>query len=350
MLNKNIYFGGICMKKIFSLTFIIVLVLSFIVIPCRADDNISQRYVDYRGIKIYTEVYNYHPNSKEAIVFLHGLGGSHSHGEFLYNKNNPYMTITLDYLDHGNSGHVPFISWNTQLNSIKAVLDSYGIKKAHLVGHSFGADTAMMFAKKYPERVKDVVLLDRAYYNFKDFEKFNVTEDTMNILEYESDSGLSYNEFLQYMDMAWDNDITKTWNINKDVLLLGGNCKNFLGDPSTGTPSLAGIISMIKEDPLKFGIDPDEAKLLPDITENDVLSLVDFLKKKINNFENVNRRFSVIQTNYAHGDMVRDPEAMNAMENYVIEYLQSQNKHIYKTKCGVDEKYKRSIYKYNFLH
>ncbi|MHC6180550.1 alpha/beta fold hydrolase [Clostridium sp. JNZ X4-2] len=338
------------MKKIFTSSFITILILSFIIMPCRADDSIRQKYVNYKGVKIYTEVYNYHSNANEAIIFLHGLGGNHSHGQFLYNQSNPYMTITLDYLDHGNSGHVPCMCWNTQLDSIKAVLDSYGIKKVHLVGHSFGADTAMMFAQKYPDRVKDIVLLDRAYYNYSDLERFNVTEDTMNILEYEPESRLSYNEFLQYMDMSWNNDITKTWDINKDVLLLAGNGKNFTGDPSTGTPSLAGIISMIKEDPSEFGIDPDKAKLLPDITENNVSDLVNFLNKKSDKFDDVNRRFSVIQTNYAHGDMVRDPDAMNAMRNYVVNYLKSGGKHINKPKDGLNEKYKRSIYKYNFLH
>lgn len=338
------------MKKFFLSIFMSVLIVGFTTISCRAEGGIRQKYVNYKGVKIYTEVYNYHSNSNEAIVFLHGLGGSHVHGEFLYNKSNPYMTITLDYLDHGNSGHVPSMSWNTQLNSIKAVLDSYGIKKVHLVGHSFGADTAMMFAEKYPNRVKDVVLLDRAYYNFKDLEKFNVTEDTMNILEYESESGLSYDEFLQYMDMSWNNDITKTWDIHKNVLLLAGNCKNFTGDPSTGTPSLAGVISMIKQNPLEFGIDPDKAKLLPNITEDNVLDLVNLLKEKSSEFGDVNKKFSVIQTGYAHGDMVRDADAMNAMRNYVIEYLKNGNRHINKSKNDVDHIYEHSVYKYNFLH
>lgn len=313
------------MKDFLKLTFIGILILSFTIMPCKAASSIKQKYISYKKVKIYTEAYNYSPNKKEAIIFLHGLGGNHSHGEFLYDKNNPYMTITLDYLDHGNSGHIPFVSWKTQLDSIKEVLDSYGIKKVHLVGHSFGADTAMMFAKKYPDRVKDIVLLDRAYYNFKDLEQFNMTKNLSAVLEYDPESGLSKDEQMQYINMSWDNDISKTWNINKNVLLVSADTKNFTGDPSTGTPSLAKIISMIKEDPSEFGIDPSEAELLPDMTEDNVLDLVNFLKIKSDKFDHVNNKFSVVHTSYTHGEMVRDSNAMNEMRTYVINYLKSKS-------------------------
>lgn len=344
------------MKKIFTCIFTMVLAFGLMTMPCKAEAVTKQKYVEYKGVKIYTEAYNYSPKAKEAVIFLHGLGGNHSHGDFLCDKSNPYMTITLDYLDHGNSGHVPTITWDNHLGSIKAVLDAYGIKKAHIVGHSFGADTAMMFAKKYPEHVEDVVLLDRAYFNFKDYEKFNVTKNLMAALEYDPEAGLSQDEFSQYVNLLWNNDITKTWKLNKDVLLLGGNGKNFGGDPSNGTPSLAAIIAMIKENPEEFGFNPEVAATFPDMTEKNALDLVDYLKTKINEFPNVNKRFSSIQTNFAHGDMVRDPIAMEAMRSYVIEYLTSENKQVkghnekeYKEKNNKNQ-FKRSIREYNFFN
>ncbi|WP_333859529.1 alpha/beta fold hydrolase [Clostridium sp.] len=313
------------MKKNFKLTLITLLILCFTIIPCKAASNIKQKYITYKKVKIYTEVYNYSPEKKEAIIFLHGMGGNHSHGEFLYNENNPYMTITLDYLDHGKSSHIPLVSWKTQLNSIKKVLDCYGIKKVHLVGHSFGADTAMMFAKKYPDRVKDIVLLDRAYYNFKDLEQFNMTKNLNSVLEYDPQSDLSKEEEMQYINLCWDNDITKTWNINKNVLLIAADTKNFTGDSSTDTPSLAGIISMIKENPEEFGVDPSDAGLLPDMTKDDVLNIVNLLNTKSNNFAHVNNKFSVVHTSYTHGEMVRDKNAMTEMRSYIINYLENKN-------------------------
>lgn len=341
------------MKKIFTSILTMVLIFSFMVIPCKAEDGIKQKYVKYKGVKIYTEAYNYSPNAKEAIIFLHGLGGDHTHSQFLNDQSNPYMTITLDYLDHGNSGHVDTMFWDEHLGSIKAVLDAYGIEKAHVVGHSFGADTAMMFAKKYPEKVKDVVLLDRAYFNFSDYAKFNITKKVLEVLEYEPKSGLSKEEFLQYTDMLWNNNITKTWNINKNVLLLGGSAANFEADPLSGMPSIASIITMIKqsENPLKeFGIDPADAEALPDITEENVSDLVNFLRAKVNAFSTVNKKFSSIQTSYAHGEMVRGTDAMNSMREYVLEYLASENKHIEKHKEDKKNEVKQSIHKFKYFH
>ncbi|SHH76747.1 alpha/beta fold hydrolase [Clostridium magnum] len=333
------------MKKLFMCIFTVVLALGVIVMPSKVEAATKEKYVNYKGVKVYTESYNYSPNAKEAIIFLHGLGGNHSHAEFLYNDSNPYMTISLDYLDHGNSGHVPTITWDNHLGSIKAVLDAYGIKKAHIVGHSFGADTAMMFAKKYPEHVKDVVLLDRAYFNFKDYEKFNITKNLMGTLEYDPKAGLSKGEFSQYVDMLWDNDITKTWKINKDVLLIGGNGKNFMG-----LDVFINALKSSEELAEQLGFDPKVVAEFPDMTEQNVLDLVDYLRLKINQFPSVNKRFSSIQTDYAHGDMVRDGDAMNAMRNYVVEYLTSENKQVKEHK---DKKYqfkKHSIYEFNFLN
>jgi pimeloyl-ACP methyl ester carboxylesterase len=293
---------------------------------CKAEGTTKEKYVNYKGVKIYTEAYNYSPKAKEVVIFLHGLGGNHSHAEFLYNQSNPYTVISLDYLDHGKSGHLPSITFNNHLGSIKAVFDEYGIKKAHVVGHSFGADTAMMFAKKYPEKVNDVVLLDRAHFNFKDYEQFNITKNLIANLEYEPEAGLSCDEFSQYINILWNNDITKTWKTSIDVLLIGGNGKNFVGDSSTGTPSIAAVITMIKQNPSNFGIDPKIAETLPDITEKNASDLVNYLKTKISKFPNVNKKFSSIQTDFAHGDMVRDPKAKEAMRNYVIKYLSSDNK------------------------
>lgn len=333
------------MKKLFTCIFIMVMALGLMVMPCKAEAVTKEKYVNYKGVQVYTEAYNYSPDAKEAIVFLHGLGGNHSHAEFLYNESNPYMTISLDYLDHGSSGHIPNITWDDHLGSIKAVLDAYGIKKAHIVGHSFGADTAMMFAKKYPEHVEDVVLLDRAYFNFKDYEKFNITKNLMASLEYEPTSGLSQEEFSQYVNMLWDNDITKTWKINKDVLLLGGNGKNFMG-----LDVFINALKSSEELVEQLGFDPKVVAEFPDMTEENIVDLVDYLKLKINQFPTVNKRFTSIQTDIAHGDMVRDSVAMESMRNYVIEYLTSENKQIKEHK---DKKYqfkKHSIYEFNFLN
>lgn len=43
------------------------------------------------------------------------------------------------------------------VSDLESVLDSLNIKKAHLVGHSFGARIALAFAAKHPDRILSIV-------------------------------------------------------------------------------------------------------------------------------------------------------------------------------------------------
>lgn len=43
---------------------------------------------------------------------------------------------------------------------VLAVLDAYGLERAHVVGHSYGALVALAFAARYPDRVARLVLAD----------------------------------------------------------------------------------------------------------------------------------------------------------------------------------------------
>ena len=146
-------------------------------------------YCNYNGSAIYTQAYNY-KNINEAIIFLHGLGGNQTDGSFLNSDENKYMTITIDMPDHGRSGRLEKITWDTYVDAVKAVVDQYKINIVHFVGHSLGADTAMMYAYKYPEDVSDIILIDRAYYNFSEIEKYNFTPSFYKIVDIDPDSGL----------------------------------------------------------------------------------------------------------------------------------------------------------------
>ena len=101
-------------------------------------------------------------NSKPAIIFIHGAGGNLNDPMPIYRKalNNKFRTIFLDRPGQGyseafeNSNHVP-----TQTSSIAKLMDELAIKKAIIVGHSFGGALASTFGVMYPEKTAGLVLL-----------------------------------------------------------------------------------------------------------------------------------------------------------------------------------------------
>ncbi len=300
-------------KKTITGLFVVVLFLCFFAGVAFASE-VEERYIQYKGVGIYTTVYNAGANVNQAVLFLPGLGAGHESARFLHHPDNKHMTVTLDYLNHGNSGKVAEINWEEHLGSIKAVLDAYGIKKAYLVGHSFGADTAMMFALHYPSRVRDMVLIDRAYYNFADLEQFNFTRSLTAVLEYNPGSGLTYQEFLQYLEMTHDNDISATWGIKQKTLLISADPSIYLMLPE--------LVAMIKMFPEQFGMTPEQVAALPDISEQDAAGMVNYIAGKAANFSNENHRFDVLRTPYPHA-MIYDESLQPQVRGYVLEYLKN---------------------------
>jgi pimeloyl-ACP methyl ester carboxylesterase len=72
-----------------------------------------------------------------------------------------YRVTTYDLRGHGYSGVTPSGYTPAQMTSdLAGLLDSLGIGKATLVGHSFGADVGLYFALKYPARVEKLVALE----------------------------------------------------------------------------------------------------------------------------------------------------------------------------------------------
>jgi len=256
--------------------------------------EVLEKQCTFNDIQIFTKVYNYNEKNDEAILFLHGLGGNNENGAFLFDINNKYMTICTDLLNHGKSGVVSNFTWDTYVESIRAVVIEYKLKKIHLVGHSLGADIVMMYSLKYPSEVQNIILLDRAYYNYSELEKYNFTIDFYKFIEY--NINLDKDIFDAIIEMLYYNDISKTWGIKKDVLLIASNPYW----PKDLNPSIVDIIKMAKISPDEFDISHEKAKNLPDITKKNLYDYMDFLETKINEFEYKNKKFKVVKTSYEH--------------------------------------------------
>lgn len=87
----------------------------------------------------------------EAVVFLHGFGGSSDiWWQQMRALEDRYVVIAMNY------GRVR--SLDEAAAGVRAAMDAEGIDRAHIVGTSLGGYLAQFFASRSPERVHSLVL------------------------------------------------------------------------------------------------------------------------------------------------------------------------------------------------
>lgn len=99
------------------------------------------------------------------VVMIHGITGNLAiwHLEVIPTLMHEYRCTTYDLRGHGYSD-MPPTGYTTadHASDLDRLLDNLGIERAHVVGHSFGADVALHYAVLFPERVERLVLVEPA--------------------------------------------------------------------------------------------------------------------------------------------------------------------------------------------
>lgn len=115
----------------------------------------------------YVFIDNFHysvlgTNEQNRVVFLHGLMAFSANWRKIANKiEDQYQCLIYDQRGHGrsfkpDSGYSPEIL----AEDLNKMTDELGWQKFHLVGHSMGARVAIVFASKYPSKVKSLTIED----------------------------------------------------------------------------------------------------------------------------------------------------------------------------------------------
>jgi pimeloyl-ACP methyl ester carboxylesterase len=97
------------------------------------------------------------------VVMLHGFLGNLAvwHLAIAPALRGEFRMTTCDLRGHGYSDVTPTgYTTSTLARDLKGLLDSLGIQKPILVGHSFGADICLHFALLYPDRVSQIVAIE----------------------------------------------------------------------------------------------------------------------------------------------------------------------------------------------
>lgn len=118
------------------------------------------------------------PADGDPLVLIHGLDSSTATFEpIIAPLSEKHLVIAFDQRGHGKSAAKGTdYSTHVMAADLLSLLDHLGIEKAHVLGHSMGARSALRFAALHPERVKSIVIEDmemqsRTEYSPEKFEK-----------------------------------------------------------------------------------------------------------------------------------------------------------------------------------
>lgn len=117
----------------------------------------TQRYYEIRGAKLYTQIYGNGP----PIVFLHG-------GMMFFDNSFPkqrdyfsafHTVVGIDQRGYGHSPDGPWsLSYKMMADDTAAVIEQLGLGPVDIVGHSDGADLALVLVRDHPNLVRRLVI------------------------------------------------------------------------------------------------------------------------------------------------------------------------------------------------
>ena len=101
--------------------------------------------------------------SAPPLIILHGLLGTSDNWQTLGKAYSEHYCVWLiDQRNHGRSPHFETHDYPELAQDLCAFMDEHRIEKAHVLGHSMGGKTALMFAHHHPDRLRKLIVADMA--------------------------------------------------------------------------------------------------------------------------------------------------------------------------------------------
>jgi sigma-B regulation protein RsbQ len=158
-------------KKFAALLFVFASAGSLVAQPIVSES----KFVDVDHLKVH---YTNYGKGETALFFVHGWACD----ETVWSEQAPALAekirvITIDLPGHGQSEKPNTISYDKDLynRAIDAVISDANVKSVILVGHSNGTPFTREYCRKFPSKVKALVVVDgplRAFFNKEAIEKF----------------------------------------------------------------------------------------------------------------------------------------------------------------------------------
>lgn len=97
----------------------------------------------------------------KPLFILHGYFGMSDNWKSLGNQfSEEYQVHLIDQRNHGRSFHEDEFNYEVLVEDLHNYIEHYQLEKVHIIGHSMGGKTAMLFAVTYPELVDKLIIVD----------------------------------------------------------------------------------------------------------------------------------------------------------------------------------------------
>lgn len=105
----------------------------------------------------------YGEENAQSLYILHGIFGMLDNWHLAAQQlSKTYRVVTYDARNHGKSFHEADSGYAVMSDDLQRLMDHLGDQEAIVMGHSMGGKTAMVYADTYPERVKQLIVVDIA--------------------------------------------------------------------------------------------------------------------------------------------------------------------------------------------
>lgn len=159
------------MKKLIAVLFFVASASRIVAQPVVSES----KFVDVDHLKVH---YTNYGKGDTALLFVHGWACD----ETVWSEQAPALAekirvITIDLPGHGQSDKPKTISYDKDLyvRAIDGVINDAGVKSVILVGHSNGTPFIRHYYRKFPAKVKALVIVEgplRAFFDKENIEKF----------------------------------------------------------------------------------------------------------------------------------------------------------------------------------
>ena len=181
----------------------------------------------------------------KPIIYLHGGPGYNSVNFEATTAqklaDNGFFVIVYDRRGEGRSidSNAKF-TFKETFEDINFIYKKYGIKRATLIGHSFGGVVATLFSNKYPHKIKSIILVGAPVSLQTTFK--TILAKSKSIYQSQNDSvSLNYISMLETMD---------TNSIEYSAYCFGHAMRNGFYSPKKPTEEAKKIYSQYRTDTL----------------------------------------------------------------------------------------------------